>query len=163
MNKEQVKQYIENNPKEGDPLVGFFLALTQPNYWLILSITGVILIGVLFIGLSQTFSLPSVAIIAIIGSCSLFSRKTCFIAVTKSGVFMHILNFFGKFKAPKCFAFAEIESVQIGKGFIRKPLQFTLKNKTKIALNAQLKGAKHAATTKPDVEQYLLQNIRANQ
>ena len=86
MNKQQVKQYIENNPKEGDPLIGFFLALTQPNYWLILSITGVILIGELFIGLSQAFSLPSVAFIAIIGGCSLFSRKTCFIAVTKSGV-----------------------------------------------------------------------------
>lgn len=163
MNKEQVKQYIENNPKEGDPLIGFFLALTQPNYWLILSITGVILIGELFIGLSQAFSLPSVAFIAIIGGCSLFSRKTCFIAVTKSGVFMHPLNFFGKFKAPEYFAFADIESVQIGKGFIRRPLQFTLKNKTRITLNAQLKGAKHAATIKPDVEQHLLQNIRVNQ
>ena len=94
MNKEQIKQHIENNLKEGDPLVGFFLALTQPNYWLILSITGVILIGDLFIELSQAFSLPSAAFIAIIGGCSLFSRKTCFIAVTKNGVFMHICSHF---------------------------------------------------------------------
>lgn len=127
MNKDQAKDYIEANLNAGDSLIGFFQAVRPPNLWLIF------LIGPLYV----------------------LSMKMYFIAVSKKGIFFHQLNMFGKFKEQDFFNFNEIETVDIGKGIMQRPMKFIFKNKRKLKIKAQLKGVQKIAKLTPDVQEYI--------
>lgn len=131
MNKEQAKKHIEENLNDGDSLIGFFLAISPPNLWLLL------LIGPLFI----------------------LSMRTYFLAVTEKGISFHRLSLFGKFKGHDFFEFGEIESVKIGKGLLQRPMKFKFKNNRKIRIKAQLKGVDKVAKLLPNVQEYIERNI----
>lgn len=131
MNKEQAKEYIEENLNEGDSLIGFFQAISPPKIWLFL------LIGPLFF----------------------LSMRTYFLAVTEKGISFHKLSLLGKFKEHDFFEFGDIESVKIGKGLLQRPMKFVFKNNRKLKLKAQLKGVEKVAKLLPDVQQHIESNI----
>ena len=131
MNKEQAKEYIEENLNEGDSLIGFFQAISPPKIWLFL------LIGPLFF----------------------LSMRTYFLAVTEKGISFHKLSLLGKFKEHDFFEFGDIESVKIGKGLLQRPMKFVFKNNRKLKLKAQLKGVEKVAKLLPDVQQHIERNI----
>ncbi|WP_260260185.1 PH domain-containing protein [Vibrio intestinalis] len=131
MNKEQAKKHIEENLNDGDSLIGFFQAISPPNYWL------VFLIGPFFI----------------------LTMKVYFLAVTEKGISFYKLSMMGKFKENDFFEFDDIESVKIGKGLLQRPMKFTFKNNRKIKIKAQLKGVEKVAKLLPDVQQHIESNI----
>lgn len=131
MNKEQAKEYIEENLNEGDSLIGFFQAISPPKIWLFL------LIGPLFF----------------------LSMRTYFLAVTEKGISFHKLSLLGKFKEHDFFEFGDIESVKIGKGLLQRPMKFVFKNNRKLKLKAQLKGVEKVAKLLPHVQQHIESNI----
>ncbi|MEJ2610707.1 MAG: hypothetical protein P8179_11630 [Candidatus Thiodiazotropha sp.] len=131
MKKEKAKEYIEANLSDEGSLIGFFQAVSPPNYWLL------ILIGPLFI----------------------LSMKQYFVAVTEKGIYFYRLSLLGKFKEHDFFEFNEIESVKIGKGLLQRPMEFVFGNNRKIKIRAQLKGLESVAKLSPDVQQHIENNI----
>ncbi|GLT18081.1 hypothetical protein GCM10007938_18590 [Vibrio zhanjiangensis] len=131
MKIEQVQAHIEEHINDGDSLVGFFQAMSMPSYWLILLFGPLIFCGL----------------------------KVYFLAITEKGISFHKLSFWGKFKEHDFFEFNEIESVDIGKGFLQRPMTFKFKNTRKIKLKAQLKGAKNVARLQPAVQEHIEKSI----
>ena len=135
MNKEQAKKHIEENLNDGDSLIGFFQAVTPPNFWLFL----------------------------LIGPFFFISMRIYFLAVTEKGIFFHKLSPLGKFKEHDFFEFSEIESVKIGKGILQRPIKFVFINNRKIEVKAQLKGVGKVAKLLPSLQQYIESNISSTQ
>jgi hypothetical protein len=131
MNKDQAKKHIEENLVDGDSLIGFFQAVSPLNIWLLF----------------------------LIGPLSLLSMKTYFLAVTEKGISFHRVNLLGKFKEHDFFEFDDIESVEIGKGVLQRPMKFLFKNGRKVKVKAQLKGVEKVAKLLPDVQKYIETNI----
>ena len=131
MNKQNAKEYIEQNLNADDTLVGFFQAIRPPKFWLVL------LIGPLFI----------------------LSMRSYFIAVTEKGISFYRLSLLGKFKEHDFFEFSEIENVKIGKGLLKRPMVFTFKNNRKIKVKALLKGVEKVAKLLPNVQEHIENNV----
>lgn len=131
MNKETAKIHIEKNLKPDDSLVGFFLAQKPFKIWLFL----------------------------FIGPFAAFSMKTYFIAVSKKGIYFHLLNMMGKFANNDFFEYSEIESVKIGKGMLQCPMSFKFRNGRSINIRAQLKGVDRVAKLTEETRQYIQNNI----
>ncbi|ASW82110.1 hypothetical protein EAY24_23920 [Vibrio anguillarum] len=135
MIKEQAKEYIEEKMNKDDQLIGFFQAVSPPQFWLFL------LVGPLFV----------------------LSMRTYFLAVTEKGISFHKLSLLGKFKEHDFFEFSEIESVKIGKGLLQRPMKFTFQNNRKITVRAQLKGVGKVAKLLPEVQQYIESRMTLSQ
>ena len=131
MKKEIAKKHIEDNMNEGDLLIGFFQALTQPNIFFIL----------------------------FIGPIYLLTIRKYFVGVTQNENSLHKISFIEKFKEHDFFRYNEIESVKIGKGLLYRSMKFTFKNGRKINLKAHLRCVDAIAKITPDVQTYIENNI----
>ena len=132
MNKLKAKEHILNHLGADDKLIGFFIAQGYfPIWWVLL-----------------------------LGPFGVIFLKTYYVSVTKNGINFHKLSFMGKFKDDgDFFKFDEIESVEIKKGIMQKPIIFMLKNGVKIKIKAQSKGLSKVATLNEETQEFILNNI----
>jgi len=131
MNKNMAFEHINENLSQGDVLVGYFQATQSFKLWLFF----------------------------LIGPLAVLSMRFYFVAVTQRGVYFHRLNFWGKFADYDFFQFDEIENVDIGDGFIQKPMRYFFKNGRKLKLKAQLKGTQKVAKLDEETLQYLTEHL----
>lgn len=131
MNKEKAHEHIKLNLRENDSLIGFFQAMEPPKTWLFF----------------------------VIGPLAAFSMRMYFLAVTTKGLYFHRLSLLGKFREHDYFEFCEIESVEIGKGVIQRPMKFHFKNNRTVKVKAQLKGVEKVAKLTADVQQHIEDSI----
>ncbi|NJD07285.1 MAG: hypothetical protein FIA97_12435 [Methylococcaceae bacterium] len=132
MDKEKAKEHISKYLEMNDSLIGFFFA-TQPfKMWLFF----------------------------LIGPLAFLSMRYYFIAVSEQGLYFFRLNFWGKFLPADFFAYNEIASVKIGKGFTQRPMKFTFENNRKLAIKAQLKGLEKVAKLTHETQSYLESHVQ---
>lgn len=131
MDKNMAFEHINENLSQGDVLVGFFQATQSFKLWLFF----------------------------LIGPLAVLSMKFYFVAVTQRGIYFHRLNFWGKFADYDFFQFDEIENVEMGDGFLQKPMQYFFKNGRKLKLKAQLKGTQKVAKLDEETLQYLNKHL----
>lgn len=132
MKKEVAKEHILEELRNGDELVGFFMAQSPfPIWWFLL-----------------------------LGPLGMLFMKTYFIAVTKNGINFHKLSLMGKFKSDgDFFKFDEIKNVKIKDGMMQRPMIFILNNGVKVKIKAQKKGFERVAKLDEKTLQHIEDNI----
>lgn len=132
MKKEKAQEEIQKQIQEDETLIGFFYAVKGGEFW-------------------KFF---------LFGPIIAFTFKYYYIAVTKKGIYFFRLSMFGKFKGKDFFSFDEFLGVIFKKGVIQQPVVFQLQNGKKIAVKAQLKGAKSVPKLDEEVREHIISNIR---
>lgn len=131
MKTEIAQNHIQKNLTPDDSLIGFFYAIQPFKWWLFL----------------------------LIGPLAVLSMKSLFVAVTKNGLTFHRLNMLGRFSGSDSFTYKEIESVEIGKGLLQRPMKFKFTNGRKLNIKAQLKGVASVAKITEPVQRHIESNI----
>lgn len=131
MNKNQVLEHINEPVQQGDVLVGFFQATQSFKIWLFF----------------------------LIGPLAVLSMKFYFVAVTQQGIYFHRLNLWGKFSDYDFFTFDEIQNVEMGDGYLQKPMRYYFKNGRKLKLKAQLKGSQKVAKLDDETLEYIKKRL----
>lgn len=128
-NKDQAKsELILPNLKQGEELIGFFIATYTPSIlWLFL-----------------------------IGPIMFLGTRTYVVGVSDIGLHLHKLTFLGKPNSYKFVQYSDLASIKLKKGLLQAPLKMKFTNGDKLTLAAQLIGGDKVAKLDDRTKEFLV-------